>query len=220
MKNGRMVFTLLACAGVALAAACGVRALKAARADSPASTPTTPAPEAVGEPLTADEEALNQRPLRLPLREPRVVVEKGARRLRLYAGGELVRVRRVALGFEPSGDKEKQGDGRTPEGEFLICMKNERSRFYLSLGLTYPNEEDAARGLRDGLITKAAAASIVRAVRAGRCPAWNTALGGEIFIHGGGAASDWTLGCVALENPEIKELFDALPAGTPVRINH
>jgi murein L,D-transpeptidase YafK len=99
-------------------------------------------------------------------------------------------------------------------------MKNEKSSFYLSLGLNYPNEEDAERGLRDGLITKAVAASIVRANKAGRCPAWNTALGGEIFIHGGGTASDWTFGCVALENPEIKELFDTIPNGTPVRIAH
>jgi murein L,D-transpeptidase YafK len=97
-------------------------------------------------------------------------------------------------------------------------MKNERSKFYLSLGLSYPNEEDAARGLREGLITRAQAASIVGAVRAGRCPPWDTALGGEILIHGGGTASDWTWGCVALENAEVKELFDAVPAGTPVRI--
>ncbi|HEX8352792.1 MAG TPA: L,D-transpeptidase [Pyrinomonadaceae bacterium] len=217
MKNGRMVFTLLACAGVALAAVCVARAVRVARAETPphasASTPGGVAP------LTAEEEELNRRPLKLPLARPRAVVEKGARRLRLYAGGELVRVRRVALGFEPAGDKVKQGDGRTPEGEFYVCMKNGRSKFHLSLGLSYPNEEDAARGLRDGLITKAAAASIVRAVRAGRCPAWNTALGGEIFIHGGGASGDWTFGCVALENPEIEELFAALPAGTPVQIN-
>jgi hypothetical protein len=222
MKNGGLVFALLACAGVAFAAGCGARALKVARGDSlpRATSPTPAAPPDVVAPLTADEEALNRRPLKLPLTEPRVVVEKGARRLRLYAGGELLRVRRVALGFEPAGDKVKQGDGRTPEGDFYVCMKNERSRFYLSLGLSYPNEEDAARGLRDGLITKATAAGIVRAVRAGRCPAWNTALGGEIFIHGGGATSDWTLGCVALENPEIKELFDVIPTGTPVRIEH
>ena len=218
MKNGRLVFTLLACAGVALGAVCLARAVRVARAGSPA-PPASPAPEGGGAPLTAEEEALNRRPLKLPLAEPRVVVEKGARRLRLYAGGELVRVRRVALGFEPAGDKVRQGDGRTPEGDFLICMKNGKSKFYLSLGLTYPNEEDAGRGVRDGLITRAQAAAITRAVRAGRCPAWGTALGGEIFIHGGGTASDWTFGCVALENAEVKELFDTLPAGTPVRIN-
>jgi len=168
--------------------------------------------------VTGEEEAVNRRPLKLPLVEPRVVVEKRARRLKLYAGGELVRVRRVVLGFAPEGDKEKQGDGRTPEGEFYVCMKNERSKFYLSLGLNYPNEEDAERGLNAGLITRAQHKAIVGAVRAGRCPPWNTALGGEIFIHGGGTASDWTWGCVALENEEVKELFDSIPAGTPVRI--
>ena len=219
MKSGRVVFTLLACAGVALAAACVARAVKVARADSPAPSAATPTPAPfVGAPLTEEEEAVNRRPLKLPLARPRVVVEKGARRLRLYDGDELLRVRRVALGFEPSGDKEKQGDGRTPEGEFFVCMKNERSKFHLSLGLTYPNEEDAARGLRDGLITRAQADGIVRAVKAGRCPAWNTALGGEIFIHGGGSSGDWTFGCVALENTEIEELYGALPKGAPVRI--
>jgi len=169
-------------------------------------------------PLTREEEEVNLLPLKLPLEEPRVVVEKGARRLRLYAGGELVRVRRVALGFTPEGDKVRQGDGRTPEGDFQICMKNAKSSFYLSLGLTYPNAEDAERGLREGLITRAQHKGITRSLAAGRCPPWNTALGGEIFIHGGGTARDWTFGCVALENPEIKELFDALPAGTPVSI--
>ncbi len=203
----------------ALGAACASRGAATARADAPkpASTPT-PITHNDGKQLTSEEDELNARPLRLPLSDPRVVVEKGARRLKLYSGGELVRVRRVALGFEPSGDKVRQGDGRTPEGEFRICMKNERSNFYLSLGLTYPNAEDAERGLRDGLITRAQHKSITQALGAGRCPPWNTALGGEIFIHGGGTARDWTFGCVALENPEIKELFDALPKGTPVQI--
>ncbi|MBV9924503.1 MAG: L,D-transpeptidase [Acidobacteria bacterium] len=209
--NGGILFVLLAGACVAAGAACGARVTRTARAGV-----TNPAPTPL--PATREEEEVNQRPLKLPLTDPRLVVEKGARRLKLYAGGELVRVRRVALGFEPAGDKVKQGDGRTPEGDYQICMKNERSNFYLSLGLTYPNAEDAERGLRDGIITKAQHKSITQALAAGRCPPWNTALGGEVFIHGGGTARDWTFGCVALENPEIKELFDALPKGTPVRI--
>src|SRR5918993_1752177 len=170
MTNGSgLLFMLLAGGCVALGAACGARVAQTARADTrgPAATPV-PVPAAAdgGEPLTREEEAVNQRPLKLPLAEPRVVVEKGARRLRLYAGGEVVRVRLVALGFEPSGDKVRQGDGRTPEGEYTVCMKNPRSNFYLSLGLTYPNEEDAERGLRDGLVTRAQADRIKRAVRA------------------------------------------------------
>jgi hypothetical protein len=213
MKNGKLVLTLLACAGVALCAAFVARAHSLRQSQSPPASPDG------GAPLTAEEEALNRLPLKLPLARPRLRVEKGARRLSLYAGGRLVRVRRIVLGFGPSGDKVKQGDGRTPEGDYYVCTKNERSNFYLSLGLNYPNAEDAERGFSEGLITRAQADSIKRAVRAGRCPDWNTALGGEIFIHGGGTASDWTFGCVALENPEIKELFDAIPAGTPVRID-
>ena len=222
MTNGSgLLFMLLAGACVAAGAACGARVAQTTRADTtePVATPA-PATAAAdgGALLTRDEEELNQRPLKLPLSEPRVIVEKGARRLRLYAGGELVRVRRIALGFTPEGDKVRQGDGRTPEGDYAVCMKNPKSNFYLSLGLTYPNADDAERGLRDGLITRAQHKSITSALAAGRCPPWNTALGGEIFIHGGGTGRDWTFGCVALENPEIKELFDTLPAGTPVSI--
>ena len=129
-----------------------------------------------------------------------------------------MRVYRVALGFAPEGDKERQGDGRTPEGDFYVCMKNDKSKFYLSLGLNYPDAADAARALDARLITRAQHDRIVRANQQRRCPPWDTALGGEIFIHGGGSASDWTLGCVALDNEHVKELFDHLPAGTPVRI--
>ena len=181
-----------------------------------AATPAAVADEAAA--LSAEDEALNRRPLKLPLSGPRVVVRKAARRLELFAGGERVRVFRVGLGFAPEGDKERQGDGRTPEGDFYVCMKNDRSNFYLSLGLNYPDAADAARALSERLITRAEHDRIVRANQQGRCPPWDTKLGGEIFIHGGGAASDWTLGCVALENEHVKELFEHLPAGTPVRI--
>ena len=220
MTDGRcLLFVLLAGACVAAGAACGAHVARTARADTtPTPAPAPVAADDVGAPLTREEEELNRRPLRLPLADPRLVVEKGARRLRLYAGGELVRVRRVALGFTPEGDKVRQGDGRTPEGEYRVCMKNPKSNFYLSLGLTYPNAADAERGLRDGLITRAQHKAVTNALAAGRCPPWNTALGGEIFIHGGGTGRDWTFGCVALENPEIKELFDTLTKGTPVHI--
>ena len=166
---------------------------------------------------TADE-ALNARPLRLPLSRPKVVVEKSARRLSLYSGGEVVRSFRIGLGERPVGDKERAGDRRTPEGTYYVCVKNARSAFYLSLGLNYPNAEDAERGLRDRLITRAQYQKIVRAAKMNATPPWNTSLGGEIFIHGGGSQSDWTWGCVALENEHVKELFDSLPLGTPVHI--
>ncbi|HEX8128728.1 MAG TPA: L,D-transpeptidase [Pyrinomonadaceae bacterium] len=163
-------------------------------------------------------EAAPQSPLKLPLVNPRIVVSKSKRQLLLYADGALVRTYRIALGANPSDDKVRQGDRATPEGDFYICVKNARSNFYLSLGLSYPNEEDAERGLRDKLITRAERDRIVRAIRNKQRPPWDTALGGEIFIHGGGTDGDWTWGCVGLANPDIKELFDALPLGTRVRI--
>jgi lipoprotein-anchoring transpeptidase ErfK/SrfK len=165
-------------------------------------------------PLTAQP----QSPLKLPLVNPKVVVSKSKRQLLLYAGGSVVRAYGIALGANPVEDKVREGDGATPEGDFYVCVKNARSNFYLSLGLSYPNAEDAERGLRDKLITRAEHERIVRAIRNKRRPPWDTALGGEIFIHGGGTDGDWTRGCVALSNADIKELFDALPMGTSVRI--
>lgn len=169
-------------------------------------------------PAVVVEETAVRSPLKLPLARPRILVEKGARRLTLYAGDEAVRVYRVGLGASPVGDKVRAGDMRTPEGDFYVCVKNERSAFYLSLGISYPDARAAERGLRDGLITRAQHRRIVNAVRRKQTPPWNTALGGEIFIHGRGASSDWTWGCIALEDGDIKELFDSVPVGTPVRI--
>lgn len=161
----------------------------------------------------------HQTTLKLPLKDPRIVVMKAKRQLDLYSDGAIVRTYRVGLGLSPVADKERQGDRRTPEGEFYIFTKNDRSAFYLSLGLSYPNIEDAQRGLRDGLITRAQHDAIVKAIRNKRTPPQNTRLGGDIYIHGNGASSDWTWGCVALENEDIEELFDAVSIGVSVTIN-
>jgi len=156
--------------------------------------------------------------LRLPLKNPQIVVTKSKRRLELYSDGALVRTYKVGLGLNPVPDKQRQGDRATPEGEFYVFTKNDKSAFYLSLGISYPNVEDAERGLRDGLISRAQHDAIVRAIRRKATPQQNTALGGDIYIHGNGASSDWTWGCVALENEDVRELFDAVPVGTPVTI--
>lgn len=157
-------------------------------------------------------------PLKLPLVSPRIVVKKATRELLLYSANKLLRTYRVGLGLSPVGDKVRQGDRRTPEGDFYIFTKNNQSAFYLSLGVSYPNAAHAARGLRDGLITKAQYDAIMRALHAGKTPPQHTALGGDIYIHGNGAGSDWTWGCVALENEDVRELFDAVSVGTPVSI--
>jgi murein L,D-transpeptidase YafK len=176
-----------------------------------------PAPVISGE--SPDLESPSDRPpLEGPLSSPRIVVAKTARRLTLFSHGKAVRTYRTGLGFSPEGDKHREGDGRTPEGDFYVCTKNPNSRYTLSLGLSYPGVDDAERGLANGAITQDEHDAIVRAITAGKTPPWKTALGGEIFIHGRGAGSDWTLGCIALDDEDIQELYPLIPVGTPVRI--
>ncbi len=153
------------------------------------------------------------------MENPRIVIKKQKRTLEVFDGEKLIKTYAVALGFAPAGDKEKQGDGRTPEGEFYIFTKNDKSKFYLSLGVSYPNSEDARRGLEAKIITQTEYNAIVKAVDAKKAPPQNTYLGGDIYIHGGGAGkADWTWGCVALDNANVKELFDRIPVGTSVKI--
>ncbi|MBS3733941.1 MAG: L,D-transpeptidase [Phycisphaerae bacterium] len=148
---------------------------------------------------------------------PSVLVEKRARRLTVFDGERPVKRYRVALG-SGRGDKQREGDGCTPEGTFYICHHNPQSSYHLSMGLSYPNAEDARRGLRDELISRSQHDAIVSAIRRRTRPPWNTELGGEIMIHGHGAGRDWTAGCVALSNADVEELYHALPDSTEVRI--
>ena len=166
----------------------------------------------------SDHPPLKNASLKLPLKDPRIVVMKSKRRLELYSDGALVRTYKVGLGLNPVPDKKRQGDRATPEGEFYVFTKNDKSAFYLSLGISYPNIEDGERGLRDGLISRAQHDAIVKANKRKATPPQHTALGGDIYIHGNGASSDWTWGCVALENEDVKELFAAVPVGTAVTI--
>ena len=156
--------------------------------------------------------------LELPIEKPRIVVYKSARKLEFYSDQKLLRTYRVGLGFNPVPDKQKEGDGATPEGEFYIFVKNNQSSYFLSLGVSYPNLEDAERGLRDGLINKTQYDTIVEAIRKKVGPPQYTKLGGLIYIHGHGSSRDWTWGCVALENADIKELYNVVSVGTPVTI--
>lgn len=156
------------------------------------------------------------RPLSPPAR-PSVRVSKSARLMTVFDGDKPVKSYRVAVGGG-KGDKVREGDRCTPEGDFYICYRNPSSRYLLSLGLSYPNQEDAARGLRDGLITRQQHDAIGQAIRNGGCPPWYTPLGGEIMIHGRRGGRDETLGCIAVEDDAIRELYLALPFGTPVTI--
>ncbi len=152
------------------------------------------------------------------LNEPRIVVRKAARTLELLDGDRVVKTYKIGLGFAPEGDKERSGDGRTPEGEFYVFVKNDKSKYFRSLGVSYPSDEDALRGLAAGLITPDEHDSILTAISGKKMPPQKTELGGEIYVHGGGSSKDWTWGCIALEDEEMGELFDAVPATTRITI--
>ena len=169
------------------------------------------------QPRGAESLAINTQ-LKLPLADPRIEVRKAERKLLLFSNGKLVRTYHVGLGLSPAGDEVRSGDHRTPEGDFYIFTKNAKSAFYLSLGISYPNLLHAKRGLRDGLISQAQYDQIAAANKQKKTPLQRTRLGGDIFIHGHGASSDWTWGCVALENEDIRELYNAVEIGTPVTI--
>jgi murein L,D-transpeptidase YafK len=132
-----------------------------------------------------------------------ILIEKTARKMTLYQNGQPVRIYNIALGFAPSGDKVREGDGKTPEGTYKIDRRNPQSAFTLSLGINYPLPEDLKRAREGGY-----------------------SAGGDIFIHGQPNklpdnrkyAGDWTAGCIALTNPEIREIWQVTPIGTTVEI--
>jgi len=146
-----------------------------------------------------------------------IVVSKAKRMLEYRQDGGS-REFPIGLGTAPVGRKLQQGDRKTPEGAYFITHKNSRSQFYLSLGISYPNPDDAKAGLQSGLISQAQYAAIEEASKKRQLPPQNTRLGGDIFIHGRGAQSDWTWGCIALNDEDMKFLFENVRVGDSVTI--
>ena len=143
-----------------------------------------------------------------------ILIEKGNRKLTLLDENHgAVFSCKIALGFSPVGPKEKEGDGKTPEGEYFVCLKK-LGKYGPSLGVSYPNEQDARRmGAEEALI----ACIRERTLHLQR-PPWGSSLGGEIYIHGGGTDRDWTAGCIALEDGDAERLYEFVPIGTRVAI--
>lgn len=146
-----------------------------------------------------------------------VVVFKSTRRIARYRSGTLLHTKhgpacwRMALGPEPKGHKQREGDGKTPEGWYRSSDKP-WSQWYAAIAVHYPNARDAHAALSDGRLGPSEAARIQRELKAGTKPHQTSPLGGEILIHGGGSAADWTLGCVAMDNGHIDALRATLPA--------
>lgn len=138
-----------------------------------------------------------------------IVIHKAARTLELRCGDALAARFQASLGNSPEGHKQREGDGKTPEGEYFISMKFP-SQFHMSLQIAYPNVADADAGLADKTIDATQHAAIKRAYASCREPPQTTQLGSLLQIHGGGGGpdvGDWTLGCVAVDNAEIEVVF-------------
>jgi murein L,D-transpeptidase YafK len=131
----------------------------------------------------------------------KVVVYKDARKMQLFGNAEILKTYDIALGFAPKEHKQFEGDGKTPEGLYYIDRRNPRSRFHLSIGISYPNKDD-----------------IAYAKAQGKDP------GGEIFIHGrtghkGDNNGDWTWGCIAVTDRQMEDIYAMVREGTPIYIH-
>jgi murein L,D-transpeptidase YafK len=129
-----------------------------------------------------------------------VFVDKSERRLDLLRDGAVIASFPVMLGFNAEGHKTQEGDGRTPEGDYVLDWRNPKSRFHLSLHVSYPNAADRKQ-------------AAVRGVSPG----------GDIFVHGTPAwfallGGDWTLGCIAVSNADMDVIRNTVPDGTPITI--
>jgi murein L,D-transpeptidase YafK len=147
----------------------------------------------------------------------RLVITKHAKSLTVLDGEEEVLRIPIVTG-KNSADKQREGDLATPEGEFYICYKNPESKYHRFLGLSYPNVEDAERGLRDNIITATEYQQIHDAIAGKECPPWKTALGGEVGLHGPCPNIAWTHGCVAMNVEQIERLYGLLEIGDEVTI--
>ncbi|MDL2207668.1 L,D-transpeptidase [Desulfovibrio sp. OttesenSCG-928-F20] len=155
--------------------------------------------------LLSTQEAYPAGALDPDLRFDSLLLEKKTRRLTAYSNGVPVRVYLVALGENPLGPKEVEGDKKTPEGDYLINDKNPNSVYYKNLGISYPAEKDVARAQELGLPP-----------------------GGDIKIHGlapeyafldqAHRITNWTHGCIAVTNEEIDELYARTRVGATISI--
>lgn len=120
----------------------------------------------------------------------------------------------VALGSVPQGNKEKEGDGKTPEGHYFVCLKK-RGKYGPSLGISYPSVADALRLGADEALLSCIREREAQGVR----PPWGSFMGGEIYIHGGGTETDWTAGCIALADGDAEKLYALCCMGTEIEIH-
>ncbi len=151
-----------------------------------------------------------------------IIVRKSKLLLVLMENGECVKGYQIALGPNPTGHKTEEGDGKTPEGLYHICHKGGVRRKYF-MAISYPSPLDAAMAFFAGRISESQYNAIKNAYDAGKCPPFDTPLGGAIGIHEGteedwAKGKYWTQGCIGLKLEDAIELYRIIDVGTPVLI--
>jgi murein L,D-transpeptidase YafK len=155
-----------------------------------------------------------------------IVIDTVDETLSVMRGDTVIRTfEDIAIGRYGKTYFKSQGDNKTPLGQYRIGWINRESRYYIFLGLNYPDQPAADRALQDGRIDESQWLDIRRAHRAGETPSQKTPLGGYIGIHGLGRGElkvhqqyNWTNGCVALTNAQLDELLHYARVGTQVEI--
>ncbi len=149
----------------------------------------------------------------------RIYVSKMSKELTLIADNKVVGKWPCSLGeFSANGTKKKQGDRTTPNGDYYICVRNDKSAYHLSLGLSYPDKAAADRGFESGIISKEEKDTIYSAIDRKVCPPWDTALGGAIMIHGNYQKGIPTAGCVAVSDDVMDILWPYGQLGIKVSV--
>lgn len=151
-----------------------------------------------------------------------IIIMKKQRQLYLCKNKMIFKQYIIGLGLKPQGNKETEGDMKTPEGIFFICDKKENNIPDVlkprALMLNYPNKEHADRGLKNKIINQKEYNKIIKALNENKIPSQITKLGGEVYIHGSSNKSDWTEGCIAMNFDDIIELYELVEVGVKVRI--
>lgn len=156
----------------------------------------------------------------------KIIIDKSDYTLSLFHNDLYLKSYHVEFGDGGLGDKNVAGDHKTPEGKFYVSEKsilNPADKYLGSrwLRLSYPNIEDAQRGLNDNLIAPDIYEQIVSAINMKLIPPQDTPLGGGVGIHGGSVpefGENWTWGCIGLNNHDVQDFYNYVRVGTPVTI--
>tara|TARA_R110000868_G_scaffold10639_4_gene51675 strand:- start:83439 stop:83894 length:456 start_codon:yes stop_codon:yes gene_type:complete len=147
-----------------------------------------------------------------------IKIHKSQHLLELWGADKLLHRFPIGVGKSTDGPKLKRNDMRTPEGEYHVIVKNPQSKYFLSIGLNYPNRTDAWRSFKKGIITAETCQRICSAHEHNQRIPWDTDMGGEIYIHGHLEERDWSEGCIRLYQDDIEALYNAINLDTPVSI--